>query len=260
MNQLSILLFIFGITLSTCFTCSTFQYPPNYGSIAPLSVLAGAAVSNAGETFIYGDVGTNAITGFPPGVINGSIVNSTVDLNAQLNLGVIVTNASACPCSLTLSGQNLGGMTLFPGVYCFSSSASLTGTLTLDAGNDSSPFWIFNIQSTLITSTGASLNLINGASSCQVFWLIGSSGTFGTGTAFGGTVIAYASITFVKGSTLVGKLLAVTASVTLDTNQIYPCQSNVIPVSLEYLKSTAHSNYTYFFVLNLIIFIILAFQ
>ena len=67
----------------------------------------------------------------------------------------------------TLTGQDLGGLTLTPGVYCFDSSAQLTGTLTLDAQGDPNAVWVFQIGSTLTTATNSSVVLINGGSSLQ---------------------------------------------------------------------------------------------
>jgi len=57
------------------------------------------------------------------------------------------------PCDVNLSGQDLGGLTLTSGVYCFDSSAQLTGTLTLDAQGDPNAVFIFQIGSTLTTAS-----------------------------------------------------------------------------------------------------------
>ena len=71
-----------------------------------------------------------------------------------------------------------------PGVYCFSSSAQLTGTLTLDAQGNAAAVFIFQIGSTLTTASNSSVSVINGGTACNVFWQVGSSATVGTTTQF----------------------------------------------------------------------------
>jgi hypothetical protein len=94
-----------------------------------------------------------------------------------------------------LSGQNLGGLTLTPGVYGFSSSAQLTGGLTLNALGNPNALFVINVGSTLTTASGASISLINGAQASNVFFKVGSSATLGSTTAFQGDIVALLSIT-----------------------------------------------------------------
>jgi hypothetical protein len=120
----------------------------------------------------------------------------------------------------------LGGLTLLPGVYSFSSSAQLTGILTLDfLGNPDSEF-VFQIGSTLTTASASSVLSINGGidpndpAGCNVFWQIGSSATLGTTTSFTGHILALADITMTTGATLDGSALAREGAVTLDSNNV----------------------------------------
>jgi hypothetical protein len=119
-----------------------------------------------------------------------------------------------------LTGQNLGGMTLTPGAYCFSSSAGLTGTLTLDGQGNAGAVWVFQIGSTLVTASGSNVNIINSGQSCGAFWQVGSSATLGTGSTLRGNVLALTSITATTGARSFGALLARTGAVTLDTNLV----------------------------------------
>jgi hypothetical protein len=105
-------------------------------------------------------------------------------------------------------------------VYCFSSSAQLTGRLTLNAQGNANAVFIFKMGSTLTTASASSVVLTNGGSAGNVFWQVGSSATLGTTTAFTGNILALASITVTTGVTVTGRTLARTGAVTLDSNAI----------------------------------------
>ena len=117
-----------------------------------------------------------------------------------------------------LQVKTLAGLTLTSGVYGFSSSGFLTVTLVLDAQNDPNALFVFKFGSTLITASASNVLLVNGAQACNVYWQVRSSATFGTATAFPGSVLAQASVTATTGVTLNSGLYALTAAVTLDTN------------------------------------------
>ena len=126
-----------------------------------------------------------------------------------------------------MSGVDLGGKTLGPGIYHFGSSAALHGTLTLDGEGASNPTFIFQIGSTLTTGTGARVRLTNGADGCAVFWAVGSSATIGTATSLQGNLMALVSITMTTGATIGvgggrngGRAFAQNGAITLDTNTI----------------------------------------
>ncbi len=194
---------------------------PGLGGAGPFAVLAGTTVTNTGPSWITGQLGVSpgtAVTGFPPGTSGVQHNGDSVALTAQTNLTAAYTNAAAQPCPMTnnLTGQNLGGKTLVPGVYCQTTAPTLTGTLTLNGGG----VYIFQIGSTLVTASGARVALIGGAQPCDIFWLVGSSATIATSTAFVGTIMALTQIAMQTGATLNGRALARNAAVTLDTNRI----------------------------------------
>jgi hypothetical protein len=134
--------------------------------------------------------------------------------------------------TMNLTGTDLGGLTLKPGVYFFASSAQLTGTLTLnDMGNANAQF-VFQIGSTLTTATDSAVVTENGGSmgGANVIWQVGSSATLDTGTAFEGHILAYASVTLNTGATIInGSALAETGSVTFDDNQIDNIVGGTVP-------------------------------
>jgi hypothetical protein len=125
-------------------------------------------------------------------------------------------------------------------VYCYGSTAGLTGPLVLDAQGDPAAEFVFKIGSALTTAAGASVSLINGASPCNVYWVIGSSATIGSGTFFAGNLLAQASITAGSGASLSGRALARTGMVSLDGNAINaPKLCVAAPGSSETLTFTA---------------------
>lgn len=182
-------------------------------------------MTNTGPTIVTGNLGVapgSAITGFPPGVVVGGTIHAgnAVALQAQADATAAYNNLAGQACDTDLTGQDLGGLTLIPAVYCFSSSAQLTGILTLDAQGDPNAVWAFQIGSTITTASASSVLIINGGDACNLFWQVGSSATLGTTTAFQGNVLALASITATTGVTVSGRLLALTAAVTMDTNTV----------------------------------------
>lgn len=210
---------------------------PSFGSARAFAVLGGSTVTNTGATTIGGDLGVSpglAIIGFPPGLVSGGTIHAgdAAALQAQTDVGTAFDALAAQACSADLSGQDLGGLTLTPGVYCFSSSAQLTGALVLDAAGRSDAVFVFKVGTTLTTASSASVRVINGGNDCGVFWQVGSSATLGTGTAFAGSVVALASITLTTGAKVSGRTLARTGAVTLDTSAVaLPLCATTTPAS-----------------------------
>ena len=201
------------------------QTAPSLGSAQSFAVLGGSTVTNTGSSVITGDLGVSpgsAVTGFPPGlVVSGTIhAADALALSAQNSVTTAYNSLAGQPCTQDLTGQDLGGLILTPGVYCFSSSAQLTGTLTLNAQGNANAVFIFQIGSTLTTASGSSVVLINGGSPCNVFWQVGSSATLGTTTSFVGNILALTSITLTTSASVTGRALARNGAVTLDTNTV----------------------------------------
>ncbi|HEX9161215.1 MAG TPA: ice-binding family protein [Thermoanaerobaculia bacterium] len=205
----------------------------NLGTAGNFAVLAGSTVTNTGATVVNGNVGVStgsAVTGFPPGVVVGGSIhsNDAAAIQAQTDLTTAYNAAAGAACTGNLTGQDLGGKTLTAGVYCFDSSAQLTGTLILDAQGNPNAQFIFKIGSTLTTASASNVIVVNGGSTCNVFWQVGSSAVLGTTTSFGGNILALASITMNTGANLSGRALARTGAVTLDTNAVTACAAGVV--------------------------------
>ena len=191
------------------------------GTAGSYSVLAGQSVSNTGPSKLGADLGVNpgtALTGFPPGEVLGNVhATDAHSLQAQSDL-TIAYNALAAQADDSQITADLGGQTLTPGVYEATSTAGLTGTLSLDAEGDPDSVFIFQVGSALTTAPNSTVALLNGAQACNVFWQIGSSATLDTDTSFVGSILALTSITINTASTVDGRALARNGSVTLDSN------------------------------------------
>ena len=213
------------------FTTGADLSPVPLGAAANFAVLAAASVTNTSTpTSITGDLGIwpgTSLTNFPPGTVTGTEhVNDVTAQAAMAALTVAYNNAKGRVGAFTPAVGNVGGLTFTPGLYRSGTSTAISGggNLTLDAGGDPNAVFIFQIASTLTTSSGFGVTLAGGAKPSQIFWEVGSSATIGTGSAFYGTILANTSITMVSGATLNGRALAGaisgTGAVTLDDNTI----------------------------------------
>lgn len=199
--------------------------PVTLGTAETFAVLGASTVTNTGVTHIRGNLGVGpgtAVVGFPPGIMEvGTIyAGGAVAAQAQADSTTAYNAAAGLPCTFNMTGEDLGGLTLTPGVYCFDTSAQLTGALVLDFQGGTSGF-VFQIGSTLTTASSSGVSLINCTQHCPIVWQVGSSATLGTSTQFSGDIIAQASITLTTDVNLCGRALALTGAVTMDTNRVF---------------------------------------
>jgi len=198
------------------------------GSASTFAILAGSTVTNTGQTVINGDLGVSpgsAVTGFPPGIINGA-THAGDNAAAQAKNDVLSAyNDGAARLGAAVLPGNLGGLTFTPGLYKNSSSTGITGTgpqgiLTLDAQGDPNAVFIFQMGSTLTTDPGTSVVLSGGARAGNIYWQVGTSATLGTSSIFKGNILADQSITLNTGATLDGRALTYIGAVSLDANTV----------------------------------------
>ncbi|MDD5275091.1 MAG: DUF3494 domain-containing protein [Methylovulum sp.] len=205
--------------------------------LASFTVLGASTVTNVPTSTIGGNVGVwssggaNDITGFlsSPGVA----VSDPQVTGGQVHAGTAA--AQAAQSQLTTARTGLGslgagtilaadmvGLTLFPGIYTVpAGTTNLSGALTLDGQGNANAAWVFQMDSTLITSSNSVVNVINTGAGAGVFWNVASSATIGTNTSFMGNILALASITMDPTATdLCGRVLADTAAVTLQMNTL----------------------------------------
>jgi hypothetical protein len=199
--------------------------PVDLGTAKSFVVLGGTTVTNTGPSVLNGDLGVSpgtALVGFgAPAVVNGAThATDGVAGQAQSALTTAYDVAAAQPVAPAddLTGVDLGGLVLTAGAYRSTSSAQLTGALTLDAQGDPNAQFVFEIASALTTASASSVLLVNGASPCNVYWQVGSSATLGSTTAFKGNLMALSSISLNANAAVVGRVLARNGQVSLIDN------------------------------------------
>ncbi len=191
------------------------------------AVLGGSTVTSTGPTILVGgNIGVSPGTMFTDGPPAAVLINGSIDEADAPAAQVDVTNVYTCSqsaiCNTVLTGTDLSGLTIGPGVYFFASSAELTldGDLVLDAHGDPNAIWFFQVGSTLTLGSNARMFVINGGQDCKVFWQVTSSVTLGSGSRLVGNMVTLASIVIETGATVSGRALARSGAVTMDSNAI----------------------------------------
>ncbi|MCU1381813.1 MAG: hypothetical protein JWL71_510 [Acidobacteria bacterium] len=205
-------------------------------NLASFAVLGATTVTNVPTSKISGSVGdwnggANTVVGFcvspgspctDPQVTGGTVQAGTLIAQlAQAELTTAINDLNSLAPG-QLEPADLTGLTLAPGVYRVPfGSSNLTGTLTLDGGNNANAAWVFLMDSSLITSVGSTVNVVGTGAGAGVYWDVRSSATLNTGSTFEGNILALTSITMGDGVTIgCGRALASTGDVTLISDTI----------------------------------------
>jgi len=227
--------------------------PINILSISNFAILSKAGISTTGTTKITGDIGISPaaatfITGFAlnlsakssfstsPYVV-GKVFSPNYANPTPSNITVAVSNMQTAyndgsgrtnPTVTELGAGNIGGLTLTPGLYKWSSSVKIPTDVTLSGGaND---VWIFQIAQNLSISSATKIILSGGAQANNIFWVVAGQTTIGTTAIFNGNILDQTAIVLNTNAVLNGRALAQTA-VTLDSNVItVPTSEIIIPV------------------------------
>lgn len=200
--------------------------PVDLGKAGAFAILAGSTVTSTGTvgTIITGDIGVfpgSAVTGFPPAIVKGAIATYGAAGDAQGDLTTAYNALAGKAVTTTLSNQDLGGMTLIPGVYKFDETASMNGILTLDAQGNSNAIWTFQIGSSLLVAQSSSIIFRNSIGNPDyVYWQVGTTATIAVGVPMVGNILALNAIILNDGVTVSGRCLARNAEVTLDRSVV----------------------------------------
>jgi hypothetical protein len=219
-----------------------FAAPILGGDLASFAVLGASTVTNVPVSTIVGSVGVwssggaNAITGFGTPSPGNAVSNSQVT-GGLVHFGTTTgtPNAMSAQGQLTTARNNLDllgagtllpadlvGLTILPGVYTVPfGTTNLSGAVTLDGLGNANAFWVFQMDSSLITSPGSVVNVTNTGAGAGLYWNVRSSATLDTTTSFQGNILALTSITLNTNATIgCGRALADTGQVALDMNTI----------------------------------------
>ncbi|MCW2698854.1 MAG: autotransporter [Blastococcus sp.] len=211
--------------------------PVDLGTAEPFAVLSGAGITNTGATTIGGDIGSWPN---PALTVTGSIVltgtNHRGDNVTKIAKTDLRTAYDAAAAQVTDPGgtisADLAGQTLTPGVYTSATGLAISGTahLTLDANGDQNAIFLFQSGSTLVTQPNTQVDLVDGASACNVFWQVASSTTLGVDSVFRGNILTQVSTTMNTRARLEGSALSLDGAFTMDSNTIERPQCASVPI------------------------------
>ncbi|WP_320127538.1 ice-binding family protein [uncultured Sphaerochaeta sp.] len=205
-------------------------------------ILSKSGVSTVPTSAITGDIGTSPIdstglTGFDltadgtnvfstSAQVTGNLYASDYAVPTPSNLTTAISDMQLAyddaagrlaPDFTELGSGEIGGMTLAPGLYKWSTGVSISTDVTLSGGaND---VWIFQIGGGLTVAAAKSVILAGGALPKNIFWQSAGVVSLGTTSHFEGIILSQSSITMDTGASINGRLLAQTL-VALDANTV----------------------------------------
>jgi len=199
-------------------------------------ILSKTGITDVYKSTITGDIGTSPITGAAILVSCAEVTGTIFTVDAAGPLPCRVTNASRLTTSvgdmqtaytdaagrsnpdfLNLGAGNIGGKTLTPGLYKWTSALIIPTDITISGS--STDVWIFQIAGTLNVSSAVRITLAGGAQAKNIFWQTSGAVTLGTTSHFEGTILGQTGINLLTGASVNGRLLAQTA-VTLQMNAV----------------------------------------
>jgi hypothetical protein len=208
----------------------------NLGVAGNFAILSKSGITDVYKSAITGNIGTSPITGAALLVSCGEVAGKIYTVDAAGPLPCRLTSASMLttavgdmqtaytdaagrsnPNFMNLGAGNIGGKTLTPGLYKWTSAVIIPTNVTISGGpND---VWIFQVAGTLTMSSAVRITLIGGAQAKNIFWQSAGNVTFGTTSHFEGNILSQTGINLQTGATINGRMLAQTA-VTLQMNTV----------------------------------------
>ena len=237
-SKLQFIFIVIVVTLLSFSPKINFGQAPDLGTASGFALFTAAgAFDNLGASSVTGDIGSNSysVTGFPPGVVTGTIHNPP---DAALAQAAIDVNTAYTYLS-TLGGSVIGvllgnGQVLTPGVYNTGAASTLNGNLTLDGQGDPDALFIIRIGGAFATSSSSNVILINSASLCNVYWQIGGQFDLGDGSVFAGTIVVDGAINLLEASSLHGRALSRAGAISSHNNMV-----NFLPAAAGIITGTA---------------------
>jgi hypothetical protein len=207
----------------------------NLGTAGNFAILSKTGITDVYASAITGDLGTSPITGAALLVSCSEVVGSIYTVDAagpacKITSASMLTTAigdmqtaytdaagRSNPDFLNLGAGNIGGQTLLPGLYKWSSPVIIPADITISGSP--TDIWIFQIDGTLSMSSAVRITLAGGAQAKNIFWQVADAVTLGTTSHFEGIIIGQTGINLKTGGSINGRLLAQTA-VTLQMNTV----------------------------------------
>jgi hypothetical protein len=200
-----------SITVIPTSTCGS---PITLGAAANYVILAGTTITNTGATTFCGNLGLSpgsSVTGAPVLACGGvSDVDDLAAVAARAALISAYTQSAGLASTITLpAGADIGGLTLYPGVYGDSGVLNIGSNVTLDARGNSCAIFIFQVTGGLTVSTaGVQVILTGGAQASNVYWQVAGVSALGVSVSFVGTIMDATAISMGAGAKLTGRALA----------------------------------------------------
>jgi hypothetical protein len=208
----------------------------NLGLAGDFAILSKSGITDVYASAVTGDVGTSPITGAAIHLKCTEVTGTIYSVNAAGPLPCVVTNATRLstavsdmqtaytdaagrlvPKFLNLGAGNIGGLTLTPGLYKWTSGVTIPSNITISGGPNA--IWIFQVAGTLNMSSAVKVTLAGGAQAKNIFWQVAGAVTLGTTSQFDGIILGKTGINLKTDATINGRLLAQTA-VTLEMNTV----------------------------------------
>jgi hypothetical protein len=190
-------------------------------------LLAYTAITNSGYTPICGSIGlapgsSVGLTGMVISCGGVTDVDDTAANTAKTDLSTAYTSAQGRTGGASIpAGANIGGQTLYPGLYIDGGDLTITSSdLTLNANGDSSAVFIFRVAGILNVTSGRKVILAGGATAANVYWAVTNFCSLGTTASMVGNILAYNSITFNTGASLTGRALGENGNITLLSSKV----------------------------------------
>ena len=239
-NRITLLIFFIWFQATIIFAQN-----PNLGSAEGFAVFTGVGDFNVTRAAnVTGDVGTSSGTfvGFPPGILIGQ--KHVADANSaqvMIDVGLLYADLVSRTCTTPI-GIGMGiGQILTPGVYCTGGATTLDGILIFDAQNIPNALFIIKIDGAFATTSTASISLINGAASCNIFWQVNGMLTLADGSAFKGTAVIEGASSLLGNASVEGRVLVTSGAINMEANVVVPCQL-LLPVQLISFEAKLNKN------------------
>jgi hypothetical protein len=212
------------------------QPPIALGSLCNYAILAQSGISTVTTSSVNGNIGVSpiaatAITGFGLALDGGRQYSTASQVNgkayaadygfttaadltvAVLDMQTAYTEAASRttidPARFELLGGSIGGQTLTPGVYTFTTAITIYSDITFQG--DADDVFIIQTSGVLSLAVGVQVVLSGGVQAQNIFWQVAGNVAIGANALMQGIILCKTDVVFVTGSSLQGSIYAQTA-------------------------------------------------